>query len=57
VKNIISGATPKKTIGMPPSLQIASERISKQKRTIERLETENNQLLEQLNEPLVSKRQ
>jgi tryptophan 2,3-dioxygenase len=74
VKNIISGATRKKTAGLPPSLQIASERISKQQRTIERLEAENNQLLEQfhtwlynatrggitieqLNDPLVSKRQ
>jgi hypothetical protein len=47
VKNIFSGSVPTKKLAVPPSLKVAAERIAKQKRQIERLERENNQLLEQ----------
>lgn len=47
VKQIFSGAVREVSAPTPPSLKVASERIARQQRTIERLEKENHQLLEQ----------
>lgn len=47
VKALISGGTIKVKTKLPPSLKIASERLEKQQRKIDRLESENQQLLEQ----------
>ncbi|AZG34588.1 hypothetical protein [Shewanella psychromarinicola] len=47
VKGIVSGKVLSSRPKLPPSLKIASERLETQKRTIERLERENRQLLEQ----------
>ena len=48
VKPIVSGtATPLITPTLPPSLKVAAERLENKDRKIERLERENQQLLEQ----------
>lgn len=47
VKSIISVKTSTNKVKLPPSLKIASERLENQQRKIERLERENQQLLEQ----------
>lgn len=51
VKAIVSGNTPKASANrkknLPPSLKVAADRLEKQQRTIERLEQENQRLLEQ----------
>lgn len=48
VKAIISGtAKPLTTATLPPSLKVAAERLENKDRKIERLERENQQLLEQ----------
>ncbi len=47
VKAIISGVKPTNKLKVPPSLKVAAERLDKQQRKIERLERENQQLLEQ----------
>ncbi|MFP2508040.1 hypothetical protein [Buttiauxella gaviniae] len=45
-KSIICGNAPRQS-NVPPSLKIATERLEKQARTIQRLEEENRQLLAQ----------
>jgi hypothetical protein len=47
VKGIVSGALPITKAKLPPSLKIAGERLDKYQKKIERLELENQQLLEQ----------
>ncbi|MEZ8365409.1 hypothetical protein AB6C96_09650 [Vibrio cyclitrophicus] len=51
VKVIVSGNTPKASAApkrhLPSSLKAAADQLEKRERTIERLEAENNQLLEQ----------
>jgi uncharacterized protein (UPF0335 family) len=47
VKEIVSGNKSINKLKLPASLKIASERLEKQERKIERLERENQQLLEQ----------
>ncbi|MCG9738297.1 hypothetical protein L1D32_09035 [Shewanella insulae] len=47
VKALLSGAGTVKKQTLPPSLKVAAERIESQERKIQRLEQENQQLLEQ----------
>ena len=47
VKALVAGRVPTDKLKVPPSLKVAAERLEKQQRKIERLERENQQLLEQ----------
>lgn len=47
VKALLAGAGTVKKQTLPPSLKVAAERIESQERKIQRLEQENQQLLEQ----------
>ncbi len=47
VKALVSGTGTAKKQTLPPSLKVAAERIEKQEKKIQRLEQENQQLLEQ----------